>query len=68
MLSTVNAAETLFHHETANRAHELAILRSIKDRKEAIAASASVRPSVRRAVTWPRPITLTLQAPASARA
>jgi hypothetical protein len=64
MLSTVNAAETLFRHETATRAHELAILRSIEDRKEAVAASTNVRASARPA--WPRPIALKLQAPAAA--
>ena len=68
MLSTVNAAETLFRHETATRAHELAILRSIKDRKEAIAASASLRSSARQAVTWPRPIALKLPSVAAAHA
>ena len=43
MLSTVFAAETQFRHETEQRAREFAILGSIRDRKEALAASDHAR-------------------------
>ena len=56
MLSTVNAAEALFRHDTGTRARELMILGAIRDRREALAATRTTRTPVRRPLTWPRPI------------
>ena len=56
MLSTVFAAEVQVRHDAEARAREFAILGSIRDRKAAMAASARMPITVRRALTWPRPI------------
>ena len=56
MLSTVYAAEAQFRHETEQRAREFAILESIRNRKEALAASITARVAARQPVAWPRPI------------
>jgi len=58
MLSTVFAAERQFRHEAEIQAREFAILGSIRDRKEALAAPVRVSRLVSRpvAVAWPRPI------------
>ena len=58
MLSTVFASERQFRHEAEIQAREFAILGSIRDRNEALAAPArgslfASRPVV---VAWPRPI------------
>ena len=58
MLSTVFAAERQFRHEAVIQAREIAILGSIRDHKEALAAPVkrsrfAPRPA---AVAWPRPI------------
>jgi hypothetical protein len=57
MLSTVTATEALFRHDSENRAHETAILRSIRDHRDApIVAPTRSRDVARRKVAWPRPI------------
>ncbi|GAA1997841.1 hypothetical protein [Microbacterium pumilum] len=56
MLSTVYAAEAQFRHETRQRVREFAILESIRNRKEALAAPMTLRAAARQPVTWPRPI------------
>jgi hypothetical protein len=57
MLSTVIATEALFRHDSENRAHETAILRSIRDHRDApIVAPTRPREVARRKVAWPRPI------------
>jgi hypothetical protein len=60
MLSTVNAAEALFRHDTRTRARELAILGAIRDRREALAATQYLRIPARRPLAWPRPIGVNL--------
>jgi hypothetical protein len=62
MLSTVNAAEALFRHDTRTRARELAILGAIRDRREALAATQHTRTAARRPLAWPRPIGVSLAA------
>lgn len=56
MLSTEFSAELQFRHDSEARARELAILGSIRDRREAIAAPRKASVVTRRVVTWPRPI------------
>jgi hypothetical protein len=58
MLSTVFAAERQFRHEAEIQSREIAILGSIRDHREALAAPVKkVRFASRQAgVTWPRPI------------
>ena len=56
MFSTAFSAEVQFRHDSETQARELAILESIRNRKEALAARPRARATVRRAVTWPRPI------------
>ena len=58
MLSTEFAAHMQFRHDTEARARELAILGSIRDRREAVAAPQKARVLTSRAATWPRPIGL----------
>lgn len=65
MLSTVYAAEAQFRHDTDARAHEFAILGSLRDRREALASTAKAhpvrRPVVQRQVVWARPIGVKLE-------
>ena len=58
MLSTVFAAERQFRHEAVIQAREIAILGSIRDRREALAAPVekSRFASRQAVVAWPRPI------------
>ena len=57
MLSTVFAAERQFRHEAGIQAREFAILGSIRDRHEALAAPTKrSRFASRPVVAWPRPI------------
>jgi hypothetical protein len=56
MLSTVFSAEVQFRHDSETQARELAILESIRDRREAPAARPRPRVAVRRPASWPRPI------------
>lgn len=56
MLSTVYAAEVQFRHDSEGRERELAILRSIRDRREALAVPQRARNATLRTATWPRPI------------
>ena len=55
MLSTVFAAEAQFRLDSESRAREHAILGSIRNRREELAAPAHLD-YARRAVSWPRPI------------
>ena len=58
MLSTVFAAERQFRHESEIQAREIAILGSIRDRREGLAHPVErARVATRQAVVvWPRPI------------
>jgi hypothetical protein len=56
MLSTFTAADALFRHDAGTRARELAILASMRDRREGLTAAARMPITPRRAITWPRPI------------
>ncbi len=56
MLSTVFAAEVQFRHDSEARARELAILGSIRDRRESLTAPHQARDTARLVATWPRPI------------
>lgn len=68
MLSTINAAEILFRHESESRAREHALLASIRERHHGDAtlttvgtSALSIAPPTRSAaratqLTWPRPI------------
>ena len=60
MLSTVYAAEAQFRHDTEQRAREFALLESIRNREDALAASATLRLRSPRAAAWPRPIDVKL--------
>jgi len=55
MLATVNAAEALFRHDAGTRAREMAILSSMRDRRQAMAQPEKPR-MVRRPMVWARPI------------
>ena len=56
MLSTVFAAEAQFRLDSESRAREHAILGSIRNRHEELAAPVHLGSAGRRAVSWPRPI------------
>jgi hypothetical protein len=61
MLSTVFAAEAQFRLESGSRAREHAILGSIRNRKEELAAPAFMASATRQPASWPRPIGVRLE-------